>query len=163
MNDAGLPITNRAGFQAALRAAFAETADAGCREIWLADTDFVDWPLGERGVVADLTRWVASHRRLHLVAAQFDGLAQRHPRWVAWRRDWAHAVDCRSNAERGPGAVPTLMIAPGHFTLELHDPLAFRGRVSRDAADAGRLRIRLDAVLQQSVAAFPAHVTGLQG
>lgn len=161
MNESGSPIATRADFRQAVRAAFAEAADAGCRELWLCDADFAAWPLGERGVVADLSRWVASRRRLHLVAGGFDSVARLHPRWVAWRRDRAHAVSCRSNADREPGALPTLLLAPGRFSLELHDPLTFRGRVSRDAPDAVRLRERLDAVLRQSVEAFPAHVTGL--
>ena len=45
-------ITNRAEFHAALRQAFAEAATAGSRELWLADNDFADWPLGERDVIA---------------------------------------------------------------------------------------------------------------
>lgn len=154
-------IAGRAQFQAAVRAALREAARDGCRELWLADADFAAWPLGERGVVEDLARWVDSRRRLHLLAADYDAVARLHPRWVAWRRDWAHVVACRSNPEIERAALPTLLLAPGLLSLRLVDPAGFRGRVSRDASDAVRAREHLDAALERSVVAFAVTPTGL--
>jgi hypothetical protein len=156
-----IPITSRAGFQTSLRDAFSEAAEKDCRQLWLCDTDFAGWPLGERGVIESLTRWARSQRRFTLLAERFDAVVRLHPRWVEWRRNWAHIVQCRTNDELEAGAMPTLLIAPGSFSLNLVDPLRFRGRLSREAADAVRDRELLDAVLQHSEESFPATTTGL--
>ena len=71
-------ITTRREFDDALRAAFAEVAAAGCRELWLCDDDFAAWPLSERAVVAHLSQWAMAHRRLTLIARSFDELPRRH-------------------------------------------------------------------------------------
>jgi hypothetical protein len=38
-------------------------------------------------------------RRLVLLAHQFGTLERLHPRFVAWRRTWAHAVDAWTPSE----------------------------------------------------------------
>jgi hypothetical protein len=154
-------ISTRGEFHAALRLAFTEAADAGSRELWLCDNDFAGWPLGERTVVEQLTRWAASSRRLTLLARNFDEVARRHARWVEWRRQWAHIVSCRTNHELEVGEVPTVLIASGTLSVRLADPLRHRGRLSRDKADEIRCREAIDAVLQRSEEAFPATTTGL--
>ena len=154
-------ITTRVEFHAALRAAFAEAATAGSRELWLADTDFADWPLGERDVIESLSQWVASSRKLTLLAHDFDEVARRHPRWVTWRRQWSHVVSCRSNAELEAGEMPTLLIAAGTVTVRLSDPIHHRGRVAHDRAEELRCKEMFDAVSQRSEEAFPATSTGL--
>ena len=154
-------ITSRSGFHEAVRHGFAEAAAAGCPEIWLCDADFADWPLGERAVVEHLTRWAGAQRRLTLVASHFDEVARRHARWVEWRRNWAHVVQCCTSAEIERGRFPCAMLGSGCFSLTLFSPEHHRGRVSRDAADLRRCRESIDAVLQHSVACFPAATTGL--
>ena len=157
---AGL-ITSRGEFHDALREGFAQAAAVGCRELWLCDRDFAEWPLGERGVVEHLTQWAGAHRRLTLVASSFDEVARKHSRWVQWRQSWSHVVHCRINAEVEQGLFPTLLLAPGVVCVTLSDPVHFRGRQSRDEADAVRCRERIDAVLQRSEESFPATTTGL--
>jgi len=154
-------ITTRAEFHAALRAAFAEAATAGSHELWLADNDFADWPLGERDVIESLSQWVASSRKLTLLAHDFDEVARRHPRWVTWRRQWSHVVSCRSNAELEAGEMPTLLIAAGTVTVRLSDPVRHRGRIAHDRAEELRCKELFDAVSQRSEEAFPATSTGL--
>ena len=154
-------ITTRAEFHAALRAAFAEAATAGSRELWLADNDFADWPLGERDVIESLSQWVASSRKLTLLAHDFDEVARRHPRWVTWRRQWSHVVSCRSNAELEAGEMPTLLIAAGTVTVRLSDPVHHRGRVAHDRAEELRCKELFDAVSQRSEEAFPVTTLGL--
>jgi hypothetical protein len=154
-------ITTRNEFHAALRFALAEAATRGCREIWLCDNDFADWPLGETAVVDDLTRWAASSRKLTLVARHFDEVARCHPRWVAWRRQWSHIVSCRSNNELEEGGVPTVLLASGVLSVRLSDVVHHRGRLSRDKADEVRCKELIDAILQRSEETFPATTTGL--
>ncbi len=154
-------ITSRSGFHDAVRQGFAAAARLGCRELWLCDADFADWPLGERSVIEQLTRWATSQRRLTLLATQFDDMARRHPRWVAWRRDWAHVVHCRANTELERSQFPCVMLAPGAFSVALSSPVQHRGRVSDVPADLLRWKESIDAVLQRSEESFPATTTGL--
>jgi hypothetical protein len=155
------PIQSREDFQNAVRGAFAEAALVGCREIWLVDDDFADWPLSERAVVDDLTHWAAAHRRFNVVARTFDVIARHHPRWVTWRRQFSHVVHCRTNNELEAGQMPTILLAPGLLSVRLHDRVRYRGVASREAADAVDWRETIDAVLQQSEEAFPATTLGL--
>lgn len=154
-------IHSRDEFHDALRAAFTAAADAGCREIWICDDDFADWPLSERGVVEALTRWAQSHRSFTVIARNFDAITRKHSRWVEWRRVWSHVVQCRTNDEMEAGQMPTMLLAPGAASVRLVDPVHYRGSISREAADAIVWRETIEAVLQRSETAFPATTLGL--
>jgi hypothetical protein len=154
-------IGTRLEFQDAVREALAEAARTGCRELWLADEDFADWPLGERAVVEQLTQWAQAHRRMTLVARHFDELVRRHARWTEWRRQWSHVVECRSFEDAEVGEIPTLLLADGQACVRLVDRVRFRGSVSRDTAELVRMREWIDAVSQRSVVAFPPTILGL--
>lgn len=154
-------ISSRSEFYTALHRAFADAASIGCREIWLCDTDFADWPLGERAVVEQLGQWAGSQRRLTLLATTFDEVVRRHPRWVEWRRQWSHVVQCRVNTDLESGQMPTVLLAPGLISVRLSDRLHWRGRWSIEAADEVSCREQIDAVLQRSAETFPVTTTGL--
>ena len=154
-------ITSRSEFHAVLHEALAEIAAVGCREVFMSDGDFSDWPLSDAAVIASLTQWARSHRRLTLLAQQFDDLARRHGRWVEWRRQWSHLVECRTNTELEAAKLPTLLLAPGVLELRLVDPVRYRGSLSHDAADLVQGREALDAVLQRSEETFPVTTLGL--
>ena len=163
MSDTPAPcvLTSRSEFHDALREAFAQAADQGCREIFISDTDFADWPLGERAVIESLTRWAYAHRKLTVLAQSFDEFQRRHPRWVQWRRQWAHVVECRTPGDADAGRVPGMFLAPGLVTLRVLDPEHYRVSVSFDEADAILAREQLDALLQRSEEAFPVTTLGL--
>lgn len=152
---------SRKDFQQSFREALAQLARQGCREVFLCDRDFKDWPLGERSVVDDLTRWAMSHRRLTVLAASFDTVQRDHPRWVTWRRQWSHVVHCRQVDEADAPLIPTMVLAPGVLSLRVHDPVRFRGRLSFELSDGVRDRDDLDAFLQRSHEAFPVTNLGL--
>lgn len=154
-------IDGRGAFQDAVRAALAEAGSAGWRELILCDPDFAHWPLGERAVIDSLSQWIGAKRRLTLVALHFDEVVRRHPRWVNWRRQWAHVVDCRAAADVPADDMPTILLAPGALSLGLADPLRFRGRISRDPAVAVRVHEQIDAILQRSVESVPVTTLGL--
>lgn len=154
-------LSSRSEFHEALRAAFDRVADQGCREIWLCDTDFADWPLGEIAVVDSLTRWALAHRKLVVLAQHYDEVVRKHPRWVNFRRQWSHVVECRAIEEVEPGAMPSMFLAPGGVTVRLFDPQNYRASVSTEAADAVRAKEALDVVLQRSNEAFAATTLGL--
>ncbi len=154
-------ITTRGAFHDAVRHATREAATQSCREIFLCDENFADWPLNEPALVENLTQWSSPHRRLVILARGFEEIARLHPRWVAWRRTWSHIVECRVNDELEAGQMPTLLLIPGVLTLRLVDTVHYRGSVSRHAGDAVRAREQFDGVYQRSEEAFPATQLGL--
>ena len=154
-------ITTRSEFHSALRTALAEAAQTGCRELWLSDEDFADWPLNDTDVIESLAKWALPHRKLVVLARSFDEVTRRHPRWVEWRRTWAHVVECRANEDAEAGTIPTLLVGSSLVCVRLFDRLHYRGNISHDAGDILRNRESFDAVLQRSVEAFPASVLGL--
>ena len=152
-------ITTRAGFHQALRNAFDEMAAAGCREAWISDEDFADWPLNEPSVIEQLSHWARSHRKLTVIARHYDEVVRRHSRWVEWRRQWSHIVECRAYDDAGQ--VPALLLAAGLVAVRLVDSVHYRGSVSHEAADLLGHRELLEAVSQRSVESFPASILGL--
>lgn len=156
-----VPIGSRAEFLDAVRNAFALAEEHGAREIVLVDPNFADWPLNERTVVDSLSRWIDSTRLLVVVAHSFDELARRQLRFVEWRRQWAHVVQCRNDPELEAEQIPTLMLVPGHACVRLLDRIRFRGTRSSRPVDLTECRETVDALLQRSVEAFPVTTLGL--
>jgi hypothetical protein len=154
-------ITSRSEFHEALKEAFAFVADKGCREVFIAAPDFSDWPLGERSVLDELTRWAYTHRKLTVLAESFDEFARRHPRWVEWRRQWSHVVECRAIDEADAGQLAGLFLAPGLLTLRVLDAEHYRASLSFDPADSIRMRDAINTLLQRSEEAFPVTTLGL--
>ena len=154
-------IDSRSGFHQALREAFADIAAHPRLQVWMCDPHFADWPLDDAAVIDALVRWAQPHRKLFVLAQSFDDVVRRHPRWVSWRRQFAHAVECRLVEPLEQGRMPTLLTAQGGLTVKLVDPQRYRGSWSREPAD-GRLACELvDAVSQRSTDAFPATTLGL--
>jgi hypothetical protein len=151
------PISWRSEFRAQIVNAMNQAADTGCAELW----DFADWPLNDPVLIDALVRWGFAHRKLTMLAHHFDEVVRRHPRWVQWRRQWAHIVECRELPELEPQRVPSLFLAPGLISVKLVDSSHFRGLVTSDPADLIQVRESIEAVLQRSTPGFPAVVTGL--
>jgi len=159
--DANSPIASRADFHDAIRDALAQAGDAGAKEICFVDPNFHDWPLNDPGVIASLSHWASSHRRLVVFAQNFDDVARRFPRFVEWRRQWSHIVQCRTDQEIEAEDVPTLVFVPGRVCVRLLDRVHYRGTVSATAVDHVACREEIDALLQRSIEAFPATTLGL--
>jgi len=156
-----VPIASRADFIGAVRNAIGLAEQSGARELVFVDRDFADWPLNEPTVVDSLSRWVDSSRLLVVVAHSFDELARRQLRFVEWRRQWAHVVQCRNNPELEAEQIPTLLLVPGHACVRILDRVRYRGTVSNRPVDLTESRESVDALLQRSVEAFPVTTLGL--
>jgi len=156
-----VPIGSRGEFLAAVRSSFALAAEAGARELVIVDPTFADWPLNDRTVVESLATWIDSGRRLTAFAHSFDALPRSHPRFVDWRRQWAHVVHCRTDTELEPDQVPTLLLAPGLTCVRLLDRVRHRGTVSNRPVDLNECSEAVDALLQRSIEAFPPTTLGL--
>ena len=159
--DSIAQIASRADFHRAIGTALAAAQAARSREILMCDPTFVDWPLNDPDVVESLSRWIDSRCSLTVMAHGFDELARRHLRFVAWRRQWSHAVRCRSDAELGAEQVPTVLLVPGECVVRLLDRVRFRGTLSNRAVDLHESKDSFDALLQRSEEAFPATTLGL--
>lgn len=154
-------IDSRADFHAAIMATLTEAAEAGAAQIWCCDRDFAHWPIGERAFVELLAAWIGPRRQLTLVAGNFDGLALQTPRFIAWRREWAHAVECLIAHPDDAPRLPSLLMLPKRVQLRLSDVERYRGRVSRDAVDLSAGAELIDAVVQRVVGNFGPTTLGL--
>ena len=155
------PIGSRAEFLDAVRNAIALAGQGDAREIVLVDPNFADWPLNERTVIDSLSRWIDSRRVLVVLAHSFDELARRQLRFVEWRRQWAHVVQCRNDPDLEAEQIPTLLLVPGHTAIRVLDRVHYRGTVSNRPVDLTECRETVDALLQRSVEAFPVTTLGL--
>ena len=156
-----VPIGSRAEFLDAVRAAFTRVEQQGAREIVLVDPHFADWPLNERTVIDSLSRWIDSSRLLVVIAHSFDELARRQLRFVEWRRQWAHVVQCRNDPDLEAEQIPTLLLVPGEVCVRVLDRIHHRGTVSNRPVDLTESREAVDALLQRSAEAFPVTTLGL--
>jgi hypothetical protein len=154
-------IASRADFLNAVRDAFGRAEQAQAREIVMVDPTFVDWPLNEPAVIESLGRWIDSQRSLTVFAHSFEEMARQQLRFVAWRRQWAHVVHCRSDPDVEAEQVPALLLVPGVTSIRLLDRLRFRGTLSDRTVDLNECRETIDALLQRSVEAFPVTTLGL--
>ncbi len=169
-SDAAVPaplpegrFDGREDFDRLLRTALASAAQQGWKELIFSDPDFADWPLGERASIEALQAWSASGRRLVLLAERFDGVERRHARFVGWRRNWDHIVECRalrvSPTQAGSG-VPSALWTPSWF-LHRIDVERSRGLASADARTRSALRESIEECWRQARPAFPASTLGL--
>jgi len=156
----------RADFLRLMSEALAWASEQGCREVHAWDASFVDWPLSEALVLESLTRWARNGRQLHLLALQYDDIVRRHPRFVRWRRDFAHCVTARAvDPEFRLEAAPeSLLLAVGPestVSLRLFDRHLWRGEVSLEAAQRQRSLEWFDALAQRSSDSFAPTTLGL--
>jgi len=126
-------------FAQALRDAMAHAVERGTRRLCWCDEDFASWPVGEAAWVDQLTRWAhLPGRELVMIARDWAVVERRHPRFVQWRRDWAHVVQC-------------LVFDAEHL----------RGRIGFDRVDRQRAREDFDAISQRAGPGFAAATLGL--
>jgi hypothetical protein len=155
-------IDSHAAFVAALRWGFGQAVADGARRIVCVDPDFAEWPFDEGGLQAVLTPWLKQPgRRLVLLAHRYDELPRRQPRFVAWRRLWAHAVEAWSPQEGDAVELPTLLFDDQRVAVHLIDRVHWRGRAEIDARAVRLWCERVDAVLQRSEPSFAANALGL--
>jgi len=153
-------IDGRSAFTGALRQALTRAAEGRTHELCFVDPDFEAWPLEDADLLGALTAWARRpKRRLLMIANRFDELPARRPRFTAWRRTWAHVVECRATDVES-SQVPTLLLAGG-YSLHLADRLQWRGHWLADDSEVAAWREVVDVLVQRSEVAFPANTLGL--
>lgn len=159
-------FAGRDEFQRLLVEVLVSAADQGLRELHAWDASFADWPLSDAEVLAALTAWAGPGRQFHLLALQYDDVARCHPRFVRWRRDYAHCVTARAVEPelRLEAAPESLLLAVGGGTsvcLRLFDRRLWRGELSLDTAERLRGLEWFDALAQRSSDSFAPTTLGL--
>jgi hypothetical protein len=153
-------IDGRSEFIAAVRTALAQAARERAREICFVDADFDAWPLDDAAVLRALGAWARlPKRQLLVIGGRFDDVPRRFPQFTAWRRTWAHVVECRATDVEA-SQIPTLLLAGPH-SLQLADRLHWRGHWLGDESEIRAWREVVDALVQRSEADFPANTLGL--
>jgi hypothetical protein len=156
------PFVGRETFRQLVRDALAAAAREGWPELRLCDASFVDWPLGERQVLESLTAWVrqGGERRLVLLARCYDEVPRQHARFVPWRQQWDHRIDCRARADADPDDLPSALWSAG-WCLERLDPRRASGVSGAEPERCQRLRQALDEELKRARPGFAATTLGL--
>ena len=160
----------RAVFVANLRQALLQACAADARDLYCFDEGLVDWPWSDAELLAALTTWAKPNRRLHLLAEDFEGLRQRHPRFVRWRGLWGHCVqawaytpDALAATGTAGGALAFFAATAGAqaLSVSLFDKKLWRAAVSTETADALQKSQWFDALAQRSSESFAVTTLGL--
>jgi hypothetical protein len=151
-----------AGFAEALYRALEHAHAVSARRLCWCDADFASWPLGEAAWVDLLTRWArGGARELVMLATGYEAIGRLHPRFVAWRRDFAHVVRCLVPEESHATELPTLWIDSADQAVRVFDSEHLRGRAGFDRVDRQRAREEFDAIAQRGTAGFATVTLGL--
>lgn len=150
----------RMAFAQLLRDALATAAQDGWSSLVLCDADFADWPLGEREVVQSLQAWAGAGRQLTMLAAGYDEVVRRHARFVQWRVQWSHIVQCHACGAAHASALPSLLWS-AHWTMRRLDPVHSVGVASFDGVRRMQSRELVDQWMRRSTPSFPPSVLGL--
>jgi hypothetical protein len=147
-------------FAQLIRKSIQLAAQQGWREMVWSDASFEDWPLRERAVVDALQSWANSNRKLTLLAQNFDALPRLHPRFVTWRCQWDHILECRVNKRISDAEFPSAIWTPA-WCLRRLDRERSTGVAGAEAQRRLLLKEELDECLRYSAPGFPATVLGL--
>lgn len=150
------------GFADALRRVMRHADERGARTLRWCDEDFATWPLDDAEFLDHLTHWARGPgRELQMVAAQYDEVRRRHPRFTRWRQDFSHVITCLEPAEKREDPLPTLWLDAADQVVRVFDREPWRGRVGADRVDRQLAREMLDAITQRGTPAFGATTLGL--
>ena len=155
-------IDSREAFADGVRWGFAAAMADGARSITCVDPSFELWPLDDAPLLDALTTWLKlPQRRLILLAATYDEVPRRQPRFTGWRAHWAHAIQPLQCPQEFAAELPTLLIDDRRTCVHLIDPVHGRGRADRDARARLLWQEKVDVVLQRSEPAFAVTTLGL--
>lgn len=160
------PLPTIAGpedFAPAVRWAVGTAIADGARTITAVDLAFGEnWPWDDADTLSALAGWLRlPQRRLVLLAAGYDEVPRQHPRFVQWRRDWAHAIAPFVAPEELAGTLPTVLFDDRRLSVVRLDPVQGRGRASLEPRTRLHWHDKVDAVLQRSSPGFPVTTLGL--
>ncbi|MDT8991019.1 hypothetical protein RQP54_09105 [Curvibacter sp. APW13] len=147
-------------FAQCLRDALSQAAAQGWPWMVWSDPDFHDWPLGERLVVEQLNAWAHAGRHLRMLARRYDDVVRLHPRFVTWRQQWDHLIECRVCSHVPGLELPSVLWAPDHAVLrmDLERSIGWRGGERQRLVQIGA---EVQECYQHGSVGFPATTLGL--
>ncbi|UXH76629.1 hypothetical protein [Roseateles amylovorans] len=147
-----------------LRQSLQLTAEQGGRELFWLDSDFSEWPLSDEALLEALHRWALPHRRLHLLAMDYEALRRAHPRFVEWRRLHDHVIIAKSfdpaDLDRSQPSPSGVLLAPGLLVFKQWSPVR-ASLTLRQAREEATVREWFDAIEQRSTDSFGSSTLGL--
>lgn len=147
-------------FAQLVRDALALAAAQGWRELVLSDANFEEWPLRERAVVESLQAWAGRGRKLTLLAQRFDSVPRLHPRFVTWRNQWDHIIECRVCKQVDATEFPSAIWSPVWCMRRL-DLIRSTGMAGAEPLRRQTLKEALDECARYSAPGFSASILGL--
>ncbi len=151
----------RVAFEAQVLNFLQRAADERWPELIVGDPDFSDWPWGTAAATELLNRWARHGRQMTVLAYRFDALPRRHPRWVQWRGQWDHKLQCRQFQTRDVSQVPSVLWSP-QWVVQRVDVLRSVGVASAERLAIVQMQEQLQEwVAHKSSPAFAASVLGL--
>lgn len=153
-------FSGRREFQQRVLDTLRAAGEGGWRELWFSDAGFTDWPLAERTPIDLLQAWAGSGRKLTIIARNYDELIRRHHRFVTWRRQWSHIIDCRVCPSADVTELPSLIWSP-HWVMQRLDPIRSVGISTDEPSRILALREGLDDWYSRSSPGFAATTLGL--
>lgn len=154
-------MVGREVFQNAIRDALSVAAHEGWMQLVLSDADFYDWPLGERAVVDMLQAWVRAGRTFTMLACHYDAVIRQHARFVQWRVQWSHRIECYACPDTQELNMPSVLWSP-HWVLQRIDPEHCVLVADTSAAQKALVHENLtQRIRNQSISGFASTVLGL--
>jgi hypothetical protein len=147
-------------FAQLVREALARAALEGWSKMVWSDPNFLDWPLRERSTVESLQQWAGSGRRLVMLATQYEDIRRYHPRFVAWRNQWDHIVECRVCQALDAGELPSALWSQA-WALRRLDLVRSTGIATEEPQRRLMLQEELEECRRQSAPGFPVTTLGL--
>jgi hypothetical protein len=150
-----------AGFVLALQGLVQAALERRLRRLVLVDPSFADWPLESALLLDPLTAFVRlPGRQVLLLGRGFEGLRRSSPRFVTWRRTWAHAVQA-ARPEDDELELPTCVLADRSLGLWVREREKWSGVLRVDEPDVARWALETDALTQRARPDFPPYILGL--
>ncbi|MGC9163475.1 MAG: hypothetical protein ACP5F9_08005 [Thiomonas sp.] len=126
--------------------------------------DFSAWPLQQARFIQQLQHWSLRDLKrpaaLRMLAVDWSHLSRHQARFSAWRRDFAHLVECRQLAQRQAQGLEEMLWTP-QAALYAHTTTWMSGEWVRSPTRLKALLLRFEQAWQQATPAFPATTLGL--
>ncbi len=127
-------------------------------------TDFSAWPLQQPAFIRQLELWALRdprrHAALRLLAVDWSTVRLRFARFAAFRRDFAHLIDCRQISERQASGLHEMAWTPSGAVCA-HTATWMSAEQWHSATRLHALRLGFEDAWQKAVPAFPAITLGL--
>lgn len=150
-------IQGRLAWEQALRELLADPGP----EFWMFSPDYADWPLNQVEVIARLDAWALGRKQpcIKMLARSFDRVTRNFPRFVRWRTQFAHLIECHSLPADQPAPAEGLWLLGRGVQALPADHV--RRAVACDAASLLEARHVFDEAWERSEVDFPATTLGL--